>query len=169
MKNRPMTTRFASGPRMTRAYAKLCLAVVIFTAGMAGCGSPVVFEFDSQDLSQGQSALTELSLGHYEIPVPMPKDRTNDDSLWANRLRFDFDLFALVEPGQASHIEDNWKRHEGQIRDQVIQVCRSASLDELQEPELATLKARLMDAVQHQLGQREVRRLMITEVVSREL
>ena len=38
------------------------------------------------------------------------------------------------------------------IRDRVILVCRNATTDELQEPELATLKSHLTDAVQAELG-----------------
>jgi hypothetical protein len=156
------------GQRAGRA-ASLCMAVAGAFFAVCGCSEPPTFEFDALDVSQGQSAFSELSLGRYEIPVPLPKSRSDDSAEWSNRLRLDFDLYALVEPGQASTIEENWKRHEGTIRDQVIRVCRSATIDELQEPELATLKARLMDAVQVQLGQREVRRLMMTEIVSREL
>ena len=46
-----------------------------------------------------------------------------------NRFQFDFTLYALVSPNEKSQIEDAWERHEGQIRDQVINVCRSATLD----------------------------------------
>ena len=50
-----------------------------------------------------------------------------------------------------------------------MNVCRSASLDELQEPELATLKARLTDVLTAQLGEKPLRQLVINEVVSQEL
>ena len=56
-----------------------------------------------------------------------------------------------------------------EIRDHVIRVFRNASVDELQEPELDTLKARLMDALAAQIGEQEVRQLLITEVVSLKL
>ena len=64
---------------------------------------------------------------------------------------------------------DAWERHEGQIRDQVISVCRSATLDELQEPEFATLKARLTDVLAAKLGERPLRQLVFGAVVSQPL
>jgi flagellar basal body-associated protein FliL len=78
-------------------------------------------------------------------------------------------LYALVRPENKSHIADDWARHEGKIRDHVIRVCRNASVDELQEPELSTLKARLMDALAAQMGENDLRQLLITEVVSQKL
>lgn len=135
---------------------------------LVGCAKPPTFEFDELDVSRAH-LLNEFPLGKYEIPVPIASDRTNDQSPRRNRLRFDFELHALVPPEQASIMAGNWARHEGTIRDRVIRVCRNASLAELQEPELATLKARLMDALQAQLGEREVRRLLMTEVITREL
>jgi hypothetical protein len=42
-------------------------------------------------------------------------------------------------------------------------------VDELHEPELSTLKARLMDVLAAQIGAKDVRQLLITEVVSQKL
>src|SRR6478736_6756359 len=109
----------------------------------AGCSSPPAFQFDKLDISVTRDSLSEFSLGKYKIPIPIANDRTDDHGKWSNRLEFDFELFALVAPAEASRLADSWERHEGKIRDRVIQVCRNASLDELQEPELSTLKSRL--------------------------
>jgi hypothetical protein len=147
----------------------LSLMAAIAVVWLCGCGSPPVFEFDRLDVSPNRESLTEFSLGHYEIPIPIASDRTSDHSTWSNRLIFAFDLHALVAPNEASHVADCWERHEGKVRDRVIQVCRNASVGDLNEPELGTLKARLMDAVQDQLGAREIRRLLLTEVVSQKL
>jgi hypothetical protein len=146
----------------------LVLAAGILATSAIGCSSkPSVFEFDEQDVSRAD-LLSEFSLGHYAIPLPIGRDR-GDEGLRRNRTRFDFDLFALVAPEEASRIASNWERHEGKIRDRIIRICRSASAEELLEPELATLKARLTDALQAHLGEREVRRLLLTEVDLREL
>lgn len=152
-----------------RRNALWCAAAGVMGICLTGCGSPSAFQFDKLDISPNRESLSEFSLGRYEIPIPIANDRTNDHGKWSNRLTFNFALFALVAPNEESHLADSWERHEGKIRDRVIQVCRNASLDELQEPELATLKSRLMDAVQDQLGEREVRRLLMTEVVSQQL
>ena len=74
-----------------------------------------------------------------------------------------------MAPDRKSSIVDSWSRHEGKIRDNVIRVCRNASVDDLQEPELSTLKAHLMDALASQVGEEGLRQLLITEVESERL
>jgi flagellar basal body-associated protein FliL len=108
----------------------------------------------------------ELSLGKYTVPIPMLVNPAGKRPAQYNRFQFDFQLFALVSEQEKSQVEEAWKRHEGKIRDRVIQICRNASIEELQEPELAMLKAKLMDALSPQLGNDDVQRLLITEVVS---
>jgi hypothetical protein len=134
----------------------------------AGCTKPPAWEFDELDVSRSQVS-NEVSLGKHEIPLPINYDRTSEQGPRRNRLRLDFELHAVVAPEQASHVIHNWERHEGVIRDRVIRVCRNASLAELQEPELSTLKARLMDALAPHLGEQEIRRLLMTEVVTQQL
>lgn len=144
-------------------------AAVILGCGLAGCASKSTFEFDRLDLQPAEEELTEFTLGEYKIPIPLVEDRGQNKLTRRNRFQFDFELYALVSPKEQSQIEDAWGRHEGTIRDQVINICRSASLDELQEPELATLKARLTDVLAAQLGEKQLRQLLITQVVSQEL
>ncbi len=146
------------------------LAVLaVITLWLTGCGADDGFQFDKLDVSPSRDSLTEFSLGHYKIPIPVQNDRINDNAPRSNRLEFHFELYALVDRQDAPRLSDDWDRHEGLIRDRVIQVCRNVSLDELQEPELTTLKSRLMDAMQGQLGERQVRRLLMTEIVSQRL
>jgi hypothetical protein len=133
-----------------------------------GCGSHATFEFDALDLAPPQEELSEFMLGEYSIPIPIAVDRANQRAS-RNRFQLDFELYALVRPESKSNIADDWARHEGKIRDRVIRVCRNASVDELQEPELSTLKARLMDALAAQIGEKDLRQLLITEVVSQAL
>ena len=157
-------------PVLARSYvvAVWCAAAVLGCT-VSGCGSKSKFQFDRMDLLPAEEELTEFSLGEYKIPIPVADDRNDANSTRRNRFQFDFGLYALVSPKEQSQIEDAWDRHEGTIRDQVINVCRSASLAELQEPELATLKARLTDVLADQLGEKRLRQLLITDVVSQEL
>jgi hypothetical protein len=134
-----------------------------------GCGSRRTFEYDAIDLLPAQEELTEFPLGEYHIPIPVAEDRGQEKTSYRHRFEFDFALHALISPSAESQMADTWARHEGKIRDQVIRVCRNATVDELQEPELDTLKARLMDALVSQMGGQEMRQLLFTEVVSQEL
>jgi hypothetical protein len=136
---------------------------------LSGCSSEPAFEFDKLDMVPVEDGLTEISLGKYTIPIPMVEPEKGRRSMQRNRMEFNFRLFALVTPREAAKIEDAWKRHEGAIRDRVIRVCRNTPIGDLLEPELSTLKARLISALKPQLGDHDMRQLLITEVISHEI
>jgi flagellar basal body-associated protein FliL len=138
----------------------LCIATI-------GCGSSPAFEFDKLDLVAAEEELEEFSLGEYAIPIPATKSAGGSAGKH-NRIQMDFELFALVSAHEKSKLSHAWERHEGIIRDRVIRVCRSASLEVLHEPELGTLKAKLLDALAAQLGD-DINQLLITDVVTQEI
>ena len=145
------------------------LAAGILVTALGGCGARTAFEFDALDLTPAQDEMSEFALGHYAIPIPIAKSDGLSEGESRNRLVLTFDLFALVSPGDVPVLTDSWQRHEGNVRDCIIRVCRNASTEELQEPELSTLKSHLTDAVQDQIGSKSIHRLLISEVTSKEL
>jgi hypothetical protein len=145
------------------------LAFVAVAICLAGCGSKSNFEYDALDLAPPQEELSEFNLGKYSIPIPVIEDRGSKELARRNRFQLDFELHALIPPDKKSNIADDWDRHQGKIRNNVIRVCRTASVDELQDPELSTLKARLMDALADQVGRKDLRALLITDIVSQRL
>jgi hypothetical protein len=152
-----------------RPIRRMAAAVVCGWVCVAaiGCESEPTFEFDELDLVAAEEELEEFPLGEYTIPIPAA-DQRDSRSAMRNRFQIDFDLFALVPPNKKWKVSEAWERHEGKVRDRVIRVCRNASLEVLHEPELGTLKAKLMDALGPHLGE-EVRQLLITEVVTHEI
>jgi hypothetical protein len=148
--------------------ALLCVVGVLGCAA-GGCKSKAPFQLDGIDVLPPVEELKEFSLGDYQIPIPIVDDRNQVKLTRHNSYQFDFKLYALVSPKEKSQIEDAWGRSEGQIRDQVINVCRSATLDELQEPEFATLKARLTEVLAIKLGEKPLRQLVFNAVVSQPL
>ena len=144
-------------------------AGALVVCACTGCGPKEDFAFDELDLTPAQDELIEFSLGKYVIPVPLLQSTTMDEGLKRNRVEFSFSLFALVTADCNNRLSGQWKRHEGKIRDRIILVCRNSTAEELQEPELATLKSHLTDAVQAELGANCIRRLLISEVVTRKL
>lgn len=150
---------------------RVALIVVMGVLGCAasGCKSKAPFQLDGIDVLPPVEELKEFSLGQYQIPISIVDDRNQAKLTRHNTFQFDFALYALVSPNEKSQIEDAWERHEGQIRDQVISVCRNATLDELQEPEFATLKARLTDVLAAKLGEKPLRQLVLNSVVSQPL
>ncbi len=153
---------------------RITILQAIFVAGLylaatSGCGSNESYAFDELDLTPAQDELIEFSLGKYVIPIPLVKSTGMDEGLKRNRLEFSFTLHALVNGDGKKQLAAQWKRHAGKLRDRIILVCRSATIGDLQEPELATLKSHLTDAVHAELGSRFVRRLLISDVISRKL
>jgi Flagellar basal body-associated protein FliL len=147
----------------------LLLAMGVLGCAAGGCKSKAPFQLDGIDVLPPVEELKEFSLGQYQIPISVVDDRNQAKLTRHNRFQFDFTLFALVSPKEKSQIEDAWGRYEGQIRDQVINVCRSATLDELQEPAFATIKARLTEVLAAKLGEKPLRQLVFNAVVSQPL
>lgn len=145
------------------------VALGILGCAAGGCHSKASFQLDGIDVLPPVEELKEFSLGEYKIPISIVDDRNQAKLTRHNRFQFDFTLYALVSPKEKSQIEDAWGRYEGQIRDQVISVCRSATLDELQEPAFATIKARLTEVLAAKLGEKPLRQLVFNGVVSQPL
>lgn len=150
-------------------WAPIAVVALAALCAGSGCSSKPKFEFDRMDLLPAEENLSEFSLGEYKIPIPLAEQLDKDSSRTRNRLQIDFQLFALVTPSEEAQLADAWKRHEGVIRNEVITICRSASIGDLQEPELATLKARLTNVLAARLGEKRLRQLLITDVASQEL
>ena len=151
-----------------RGRLGVVLACVWLCSVAIGCGSDPTFEFDQLDLVAAEEELEEFSLGEYAIPIPAVENPAGGGTSKHNRVQMDFELFALVPPHEKSTLSQAWERHQGMIRDRVIRVCRDASLEVLHEPELGTLKAKLMDALAVHLGE-NIHQLLITEVVTHEI
>lgn len=147
----------------------ILFALGLFGCAVIGCTKEEPFQLDGVAVLPPIEELHEFPLGTYQIPIPIVEDRNQAKLVRYNRLQMDFKLFALVSPKEKSQIEEAWERHEGEIRDQVINVCRSATLDELQEPAFTTLKARLTDVLAAKLGEKPLRQLVINEIFSQPL
>ncbi len=144
------------------------LAVAVFAA-CAGCGGHDEFAFDELDLTPAQDELIEFSLGKFTIPIPLVEATMMDEGVKRNRVEFSFALYALVTADCKKRLTHQWKRYEGKVRDRVILICRNATAEELREPELATLKTHLTDAIHAELGSECIRRLLVSDVVTRKL
>lgn len=144
------------------------LAVAVFAA-CAGCGGHDEFTFDELDLTPAQDEFIEFPLGKYSVPIPLLHETTMDEGLKRNRVEFSFALYALVTADCKKQLANQWKRYEGKVRDRIILVCRNATAEELREPELATLKTHLTDAVHVELGSQCIRRLLVSDIITRKL
>lgn len=162
--NTPFSCRACAGNRAV-------LAILAALCGLCatGCGDPLPFDYQALGLAPTQESLVELSLGKFSVPIPVMIDASAPTARRSNRIQLDFELHVLVPPHQESRVSDTWEGHQGAIRDEVMLTCRSASIDDLQEPELGTLKSHLVDVLQDHLGKKEIRQVVITDFVSQEM
>lgn len=125
-------------------------APVALLALLAGCGSaPDPEELTELELVPTRPETREIDFGMYNVPVPgQTLDEEQGEVLSYNYLQLRFKLVGIVEPNDESETTRLAERHRGELRDRVINVCRNASLQELQDPELVTLKLSLIDATQ---------------------
>ena len=107
----------------------------------------------------------EFSLGSYSIPIPA----SLSDGRRRNVMQLKFDLHAVIAPKDEIKVRDVWSHHEGKFRDSVITICRRASLEDLGEPKLATLKSHLRAAARQLMGETRIRQIVIGEVISEPL
>src|SRR4051812_31742613 len=105
----------------TQQLQAICAVAVCFCA-LAGCGPKSSFKFDQLDVNHAEEELSEFSLGKYQIPIPIADENSGEAPKRRNRFQFDFELYAVVSPKEEGQIADAWERHEGVIRDQVINI-----------------------------------------------
>lgn len=101
-------------------------------------------------------------MGDFSVPVPVNVATGPLGVARQNRVQFRFVLHALVDPADATKTSRLVERRKGQLRDDVMRVCRNSSLDELLDPQLATLRTRLLDATQPLLESVTLRRVLVT-------
>jgi hypothetical protein len=137
----------------------------VILAVTAGCGGGESVFLNEVDLLPTKEALVELSLGHFGMPVPVEMPLEETEWSHGNALQLSFDLYAVVAPNDEEAVANVWSEQEGSLRDAILRLCRHATLDELTEPGLLSVKGRLTEVVSQNLGPRLVRRLVLTEVM----
>jgi hypothetical protein len=78
-------------------------------------------------------------------------------------VELEFELHAAVLPEDESSLTDSYERHEGRLRDSVIQVCRNTPIEDLLDPALTTLKAHLIDTLRPYFHDVTIERLHLGE------
>ena len=148
---------------LTRSRGVGLIGTAVVMASIAGCGGTVEY-FEEMELLPAKEKLIEHSLGHFGMPVPVKTPVEGTNWTHGNAIHLSFDLHAVVGPRDEKAIAKAWEQYEGNFRNDLLQLCRHASLDELTEPGLLTLKGRLTDMIGRYLGERRVRRLVFTKI-----
>ncbi len=159
---------FMFGVKSTRSLA-LVFAVLLLLLGIVGCGPEASDALEEAEFLPVKEELVETRITRFSVPVPaVDRDHVEPEE-YRNWLQVRFDLYAVVRPKDELAVQAEWNRQEGKFRAEVIKLCRTATLDELTEPALTTLKGRIAELALRRLGRRRVRSLVLTEVAMKQL
>ncbi len=150
---------------------KYCLAAAAAVAcALTGCGGgDGRSKYEDFETLQLRESLVEASLGSYIVPVPVVQADDTGHLVRTNLLQMKFSLHGLIKPEHQSETERLVERHEGELRDRVIRVCRNSSLEDLLDPQLSTFRSRVLDEAQPLLEGVSLRRVLVTNVITEPL
>jgi len=108
-----------------------------------------------------------VSLGKFDIPIAATQKPTDaspeiapDEAFW---MRLQFELQAETDPDNEAAVAAEAQAHRGAMSDAVISIVRTSSVDELADPRLSAVKARLSEVARPMLGEERVRQLVLNE------
>ncbi len=145
---------------MNRLRYKLVLATV--QVPLLGCGASQPSPFERFERLPTVQQLETVDLGEFVVPVPV--EVSSDASPIApTQVQIEFFLHAAVLPEHLRSLKSNTVRLEGRLRDKVIEVCRNTAVEDLLDPQLTTLKARLADSLTPFIGDAHIERIHIAD------
>ena len=108
--------------------------------------------------------VASVSLGAYRIPIAARCEATDEEGGYTTWMRLQFELFAETPPEYRKSVEQVVERHADDIKSAVLVVCRSTSVEELNDARLASVRARLGDVIRSLVGAHRVRGVLLTGV-----
>ena len=143
----------------------------------AGCGSAksgrLVDYLDELEFDVPLETAAYVSLGRFDIPIATSKASTRtskfvqqiDDgaTVW---MRLQFELTAETTPQQEKAVAEAAEKHRGILNDAVLTIVRTSTVDELADPRLAAVHARISELARPLLGEGRVRQLVLYDANS---
>ncbi|QDU54291.1 hypothetical protein Pan181_04720 [Aeoliella mucimassa] len=139
-----------------------CAAIALGCAVLTGCGSSGKSPFERFERLPTVEDLSTVDLGEYVVPIPVyPGDGAGPTA--ATQVQIEFELYAAVLPEYERTLTSNFERLQGRFRNKVIEVCRNTAMEDLLDPTLTTLKARLADELKPFIGDSHIERIHIAD------
>ena len=113
---------------------------------------------------------TYVSLGRFDIPIATSHD-SNRASKFVQQIddrgmvwmRLQFELTAETMPQQEKAVLEAAEKHRGTLNDAVLTIVRTSTIDELADPRLAAVNARISEVARPLLGESRVRQLVFND------
>jgi hypothetical protein len=150
--------------------SSLLLSAIALSAAL-GCskseGPKLVDYLEEIEFDVPLEKVAYVSLGKFDIPIAATQKPTDaspeiapDEAFW---MRLQFELQAETDPDNEAAVAAEAEAHRGAMSDAVISIVRTSSVDELADPRLSAVKARLSDVARPMLGEERVRQLVLNE------
>jgi hypothetical protein len=154
----------------TAAACRSLLAAALLWPAL-GCskhdGPKLVDYLEEIEFDVPLESASYVSLGKFDIPIAATRKPTDaspetapDEALW---IRLQFELTAETDPENEQAVHAEAEEHRGVLSDAVISIVRTSTVDELIDPKLSAVKARLTDVARPLLGEDRVRQLVLNE------
>jgi hypothetical protein len=117
---------------------------------------PAESDADHSENDPGSREYSEVLLGEFSF--------SNRSAVPGLIIHVDFNLAAVVLRRQASTLESQAKYHRGRIREAVNAIVRNSTLEELNDPNLATLKRLIRQEINRLLDNRLVHEVVINDI-----
>jgi flagellar basal body-associated protein FliL len=108
-----------------------------------------------EDAAADHGAEHEVDLGMFSMTVPQPKLR--------GTLLISFRLYGTIDEHKQPEFSERFQAHTHRIRQDVLFLMRSATIDEMTEAGLETLKKRLLDRINRSLGPAKLSDIIFSE------
>lgn len=141
--------------------ALVVVATTVITSGCVGTADAQLESYlDELEFEAPLESVREIELGNYYITSPIRRPGPTAQTPQVVWVRVKFQLFAAVEPRDELSVKNALERHRGMIDDGVLSICRSVTIEELEDSRWSVLKARIIDLVRPLLGRGRVRQVM---------
>ncbi|MBA3483422.1 MAG: hypothetical protein H0T51_16555 [Pirellulales bacterium] len=157
--------------RWTRLPLALALCAAVLGAGCAGEESARLVDFlDELEFDVPLETAAYVSLGRFDIPISAQggagkasafvQEIADQGLVW---MRLQFELTAETTPAQEKELLEVAERHRGALSDAVLTAVRTSTVDELADPHLSAINAKLTDVVRPILGEELVRQFVLND------
>lgn len=156
--------------RWTRLPLALALGAAALGAGCAGEESARLVDFlDELEFDVPLETAAYVSLGRFDIPISAQgggnasafvQEVAEQGLVW---MRLQFELTAETTLAQEKELLEIAEKHRGALSDAVLTVVRTSTVDELADPHLSAINAKLTDIVRPILGEELVRQFVLND------
>lgn len=157
--------------RWQRAALTACACAALLAAGCGGEESARLADYlDELEFDLPLETAAHVSIGRFDIPIAASREAadasayveeiTQQGIVW---MRLQFELNAETTPANEKSLTEANELNRGAVYDAVLTVVRTSTLEELIDPRLAAVNARLSEAVRPLLGTQLVRKLVLND------